>query len=228
MPKTDYIFIDESGDHGYALDRRTGELASSPHYVLSALHVTDDSIRLINRHLAAFRYCTGFVRELKFPPEREAFARLMDPIRELAMSGADIFASAVFLDKREYSGRHLKPKDPRGPQSAQRFRNRILRCLLEHHFTNHALRSNQYELILDRIGMTPSQMQDLRTYLQTKGGFPQPAYIVEVASICVEGLQVVDHIARGFKNVVSGSDIPKPLEFVISRNITQSRGLREI
>ena len=77
MAKNDFIFVDESGDTGYKLDPETGELLSSPYYVLAALHVTDESIRWINRHVAAFRFYTGFSRELKFPPEREMFTRLL-------------------------------------------------------------------------------------------------------------------------------------------------------
>ena len=55
MAKYDYIFVDESGDPGYATHPETGALLSSPFFAMAALHVTDDSYSHIIRHLAAFR-----------------------------------------------------------------------------------------------------------------------------------------------------------------------------
>ena len=92
MAKNDFIFVDESGDTGYKLDPDTGELLSSPYFALAALHVTDESIRLINRHIAAFRFYTGFDRELKLPSEKDIFNRLVMPINDLT-ARRDVFAS---------------------------------------------------------------------------------------------------------------------------------------
>ena len=195
MAKNDFIFVDESGDTGYKLDPETGELLSSPYYVLAALHITDDSVQLINRHVAAFRFYTGFSRELKFPPEREMFTRLLEPIKEMEVRGAEINASVVYLDKKKYTGDYLKPGGGR-PQSTLYFRNRVLRCLLEFHFASYGLMSRQYELVLDRIDMTPGQVRNLETYLRNRRGLIAPRLITQADSIYVEGLQVVDNIAR--------------------------------
>ncbi len=224
MVKNDFIFIDESGDTGYKLDPDTGELLSSPYFVLAALHVTGESIRLLNRHIAAFRFYTGFSRELKFPPEKEPFTRLLDPIQEIVMRGASIHASAVYLDKQRYMGDYLKPGGVR-PQSTLYFRNRVLRCLLEFHFKSYGLMSRRYELILDRIDMTPSQIRNLETYLRNRRGLIAPRLITQADSIYVEGLQVVDNIASGFKNVVGGARVHKSLSFVNTKDITEDMNI---
>ena len=220
MAKNDFIFVDESGDTGYKLDPETGELLSSPYYVLAALHITDDSVQLINRHVAAFRFYTGFSRELKFPPEREMFTRLLEPIKEMEVRGAEINASVVYLDKKKYTGDYLKPGGGR-PQSTLYFRNRVLRCLLEFHFASYGLMSRQYELVLDRIDMTPGQVRNLETYLRNRRGLIAPRLITQADSIYVEGLQVVDNIASGFKNVVGGARIPESLLFVNAKDISE-------
>ena len=220
--KHDFIFVDESGDTGYALDPDTGELRSSPHFLLAALHVTDLSIALTNRHLASFRYYTQFDRELKFPPDREPFHRLLAPISRIAEMRNDIHASVVYLDKEKYTGGYLKPGGER-PQSQIYFRNRVLRCLLEYHFSRHKLESDQYDLILDRVDMNLEQVENQRRYLNSNRNFRGPRYITHASSIYVEGLQVADHIARGFKDVVSGAPVPNSLEFVSKRDIATNR-----
>ena len=225
MAKNDFIFVDESGDTGYKLDPETGELLSSPYYALAALHVTDDSIRMINRHVAAFRFYTQFDRELKLPTEREVFNRLLGPIGEMALGGQDIFASVVYLDKKRYTGPYLKVGGRRG-QSGMYFRNRILRSLLEHHFQRYALVSDRYELILDRVDMKLADLENLRIYLRRNYNFPTPNFIIHAASIYVEGLQVVHHIASGFKNVVMGDETPQTLSFVERLDITANQTIK--
>ena len=222
MAKNDFIFVDESGDTGYKLDPETGELLSSPYYALAAWHVSDDSIKLINRHVAAFRFYTQLDRELKLPTEKEVFNRLLGPIGEMALGGHDIFVSAVYLDKKRYTGPYLKLGGLRG-QSSIRFRNYILRRLLESHFEKYRLRSAQYELSLDRIDMNPSQFEDLRQYIEGNFSIPSPNYITHASSIYVECLQIVHHIASGFKNVVRGDDIPDSISFVDEQDIAGDR-----
>ena len=91
------------------------------------------SIRGLNKHMTAFRYHSGLSRELKIPPEREEYTRLIDPIRALAEGGENIWASVICVDKLRYNGSYLKPGGTRPPDPL-RFRNYMLRRLLEHHF----------------------------------------------------------------------------------------------
>ena len=219
MPKHDYIFVDESGDPAYTVDPDSGRLLSTSFYVAAALHLCDDSIRGLNQHMAAFRYYSGLSRELKIPPEREVYTRLIDPIRALAEGGENIWASVVYVDKLKYNGSYLKPEGGSLPNPL-RFRNYMLRRLLEHHFQRHRLQSNQYDLVLDRIDLSREQSEDLWQYISGNRNIPTPAYITHAASIYVEGLQAVHHIANGYSGIVHGGDVPPELSFVDARDIS--------
>ncbi len=213
MAKHDYIFVDESGDPGYTLDPDSGELLSSAYYVAAALHLCDDSFDALNKHVAAFRYYSGMNRELKIHSGKEEFTRLLGPIRALADGGRKIWASVVYVDKRLYSGSSLKPGGSKAPNPV-RFRNAMLRRLLEHHFERYALQSRQYDLVLDRVTLMRDEVENLRLYISNNRNFPTPTYITHASSIYVEGLQVVHHIANGYKDVVDGGPIPAELSFV--------------
>ena len=153
LPRHDYIFVDESGDPGYAMDPDSGDLLSSSYYVATVLHLCDDAFRDLNSHVAAFRYYSGLNRELKIPSQKVEFTRLIDPIRALTEGGRNIWASVVYVDKVRYTGSYLKPGGER-PASTFRFRNYILRRLLEHHFLRYPLQSQQYDLVLDRVDLS--------------------------------------------------------------------------
>ena len=225
MPRHDYLFVDESGDGAFTHDPESGRLISSSFYVAAALHLTDDSFRDLNEHVAAFRYYTRLNRELKIPPERDEFTKLLDPIRALSEGGKNIWASVVYVDKLNYTGSYLKPGVKR-PPSPVRFRNYILRRLLEHHFQSCQLQSKQYDLVLDRIELTREEAENLRQYLSGNRNIPTPTHITHAASIYVEGLQVVHHIANGFKGVVDGGSLPRGLSFVNSRDLTTNQHIQ--
>lgn len=222
MPKHDYIFIDESGDPGYTVDPLTGKLLSTMYYTTAAFHICDDCFSDLNAHVAAFRYLTGMTKNLKLPPEHIIFEKLIQPISTLAASGRNIWASVVYLNKQRYTGAYLKPGGKRLPDPIK-FRNRILRCLLEYHFSFYPLRSQHYDLVLDRIEMTKSEVENLQNYLARNYNIPTPTHITHASSIYVDGLQVVHHIATGYKNVVSGAAPPNALSFVNSKDITTNQ-----
>lgn len=219
MPKNDFIFVDESGDPGYEIHPESGKLLGSEYYVAATLHVCDDSIRFIHEHVAAFRYLTRLSKELKIPPGQPNFDSLMEPIGTLAREGHNIWASVVYLDKRTYTGSYLKPGG-RHPTNAVQFRNYIIRRLLEFHFKHYPLASKQYDLVLDRIEMTKEQNENLQSYLAGNYNIPTPTNITHASSIYVESLQIVQHIASGYKGVVSGAEPPPGLSFVNERDIT--------
>lgn len=222
MPKHDYIFVDESGDAAFTLEPESGELLSSSYYVAAALHLSDDAFRDLNRHVAAFRYLSGMSNELKIPSKKEDFKKLLDPIRALSEGGHNIWASVVYVDKLRYTGSYLMPGGERQP-SPVRFRNYILRRLLEHHFQMCPLQSQQYDLVLDRIDTTREDAENLRQYIAGNRNIPTPTYITHASSIYVEGLQVVHHIANGYKDVVGGGPIPLELSFVNPRDLTTNQ-----
>ena len=220
MSKHDYLFVDESGDPGYAIEPTSGELLSTPYYTSAVLHIVDDAFRYLNMHMSAFRFYSRLMNELKIPAGREQFDTLMKPIGVLAESGAGIFASAVYLDKRLYAGRYLKPGGER-PQDPVRFRNFVLRRLLEHHFSSFSLQSDRYDLVLDRIDMAKEERESLEGYLAGNRNIPRPNYITHASSIYTESLQIVHHIANGFKNTAMEGDSPDSLSFVRAKDITQ-------
>ena len=93
MPRHDFLFVDESGDPGFAPDPETGDLLSSSYYVSAVLHLCDDSFGNINKHVPAFRYFSGLNRELKIPPGKDEFATFPGSIRAMAEGGKHVWAS---------------------------------------------------------------------------------------------------------------------------------------
>ena len=219
MPRHDYIFVDESGDPAFTCDQISGRLLSTSFYIVGALHLCNDSFRDLNKHVAAFRYYSGLNRELKIPAEKDEFTRLLDPIRAMAQGGKNIWASVVYVDKLKYNGSYLKPRGKR-PASPVRFRNYMLRRLLEHHFQRYPLRSKQYDLVLDRVELTREETENLRRYISGNSNIPTPTHITHAASIYVEGLQIVHHIANGYKSAIYGDGPPPELSFVNPRDLT--------
>ena len=219
MARHDYIFVDESGDPAFKVDPISRQPLSSNFYTAAALHLCDDSFRYLNKHMAAFRYYSGLNRELKIPSEKEEYTRLLDPIRAFSEAGGNIWASVVYVDKLRYNGSYLKPGGKR-PANPVRFRNYILRRLLEHHFQKYSLQSSQYDLVLDRIDLSREESENLRQYISGNRSIPTPTHITHASSIYVEGLQVVHHIANGYKDVVTGRPAPIELSFVNPRDLT--------
>ena len=219
LAKYDYLFVDESGDPGFAIDSDSGTLKSSRHYVAAVLHICDNAIPRVSQRVADFRFYTGLNRDLKLPPEQEKFDKLLGPIGALAESSNGIWGTVVYLDKCEYTGRYLKPGGTR-PADPVLFRNHILRCLLEHHFRDVCLQSSHYDLVLDRVEMTKAQAENLQRYLAGNYNIPTPTEITHAASAYVEPLQIAHHLASGFKNVVSGERPPAVLGFVRAYDIT--------
>lgn len=211
--KQDFIFVDESGDAGYTLDPATGILLSTGYYVQAALHLSDNAFPSINEHLAAFRYLTGQKKELKLPAGKPIYTKFMAPIQAIAEASENICASVVYLKKDTYAGNYLKPGGKR-PQDSTRFRNYGLRRLLEFHFKHNSLKSQHYDLVLDRIEMTKEEKDNLQQYLARNWNIPTPTNITHVSSLYVEAMQVVHHIANGFKKVVLGAEPPEELAFV--------------
>ena len=227
MSRHDYIFVDESGDAALTWDECSGCLLSSRFYVAATLHLADDSFGDLNKHVAAFRYYSGLSRELKIPSGKEEFKKLLGPIKVLSEGGTGIWASVAYVDKLRYTGSYLKPGGKR-PQSPLRFRNYILRRLLEHHFQTYPLLSRQYDLVLDRIELTRKESENLSRYLYRNRNIPTPTHITHAASIYVEGLQVVHHIANGYyRHLVAAGPPAEELSFVNEVDLTEIQYMQQ-
>ena len=68
--------------------------------------------------------------------------------------------------------------------------------------------------------MTREQTENLRSYLAGNYNIPTPTNITHASSTYVEALQIVHHIAAGFKDVALGGVSPKVFSFVNVRDIT--------
>ena len=143
----------------------------------------------------------------------------MSPIQALAEDGKSIWASVVYLDKETYGGPYLRPDSPRG-QDTQRFRNFMLRRLLERHFARHPLASRLYDLVLDRVEMSRRQQEELWDYLSDNLRIPAPNNITHAASLYVEGLQIVHHIANVFGSVAQKGTPSNTLPFVNAHDMS--------
>ena len=77
--------------------------------------------------------------------------------------------------------------------------------------------------MLDRIPLTKLQAENLQNYLS--GNYNIPTHITHASSIYVEGLQVVHHIASGFKNVVSDDPVREVVGFVSYRDLTTDQDI---
>ena len=223
MAKYDYIFVDESGDPGYAVHPQTGALLSSPSFAMAALHVTDDSYQGILRHMAAFRYLRRLSRELKIPVGKPEFDRLMDPIQTLAEGGEAISASAVYLDKETFSGPYLRPDSPRG-QDARRFWS-LSPTLLSAVYLSGTLPqsphlASRYDLVLDRSKCLRAQKAELEEYLDRNLTIPTPVNVTLASSLYVEALQVVHHIANAYGTAQPGKGTHDSLRFARAIDIT--------
>ncbi len=222
-PRHDFLFVDESGDAGYTLERGTRQLLSTRYFVMAALHICDDSIRDLNAHVAAFRYLSSLVRELKIPHRDKSAEKFLQPIAELAESTTNLWASVVYVDKERYTGRYLRPTADTGTDSL-RFRNYVLRRLLRHHFDLHPLKSRQYDLVLDRFDMASSDLESLTRYLKTRPDIPPPTYVTQASSIYVEGLQVVHNLANGYYgSLKNASALPSYLSFATPMDLSENR-----
>jgi hypothetical protein len=142
----------------------------------------------------------------------------------LSEEGKNIWASVVVVDKLRYTGLHLKPIGGRQANPIM-FRNYILRRLLEHHFHYYPLQSQQYDLVLDRIDLNKMQADNLWQYLSNNHAIPKPSQITHASSIYVDNLQVVHHIANGFKNFTSDGLVPNELSFVNLRDLTENQDM---
>ena len=222
MPNYDFLFVDESGDPGYKLEPESGRLLSSPYYTTAVLHVCDDSLPLLTRHMANFRFYRGWYNDLKVPTGVPEFGRLMGPIQAMAEEGENLWASVVYLNKDRYTGGYLKPGGRR-PSDPKMFRNYVLRRLLEFHFQRCPVLSGQYDLILDRFDLTSKDKEDLIQYLAGNRHIPTPAYITHASSAYVDGLQVVHHLANGFRGAAEGGTPPTELSFVWGQDLTGVR-----
>lgn len=190
LPKRDFLFIDESGDPG----------SFSDYYILAVIHLTDLSLKDINLHLGAMRYFGNIRREMKSgrlsKEQKERLTAILSTVNDQCF----VRASAVYIEKKDFEGAYLKDK-PGYPQSFNKFKNLMLRRLLEVHFGRGKPQTNEIELVIDRFQLNETLEQQMRNYLRIDKHKILPAFIhiTQADSRYVELLQIADWISGAVK-----------------------------
>jgi hypothetical protein len=192
----EYIVIDESGDPG---------IKGNPIYLLTGMHVSEDVLDRLRRHVTAFRYHHDVVKEMKVQRWAD---KLTEPTRHLLTmlaemtDAGEIVTTANWLDKETY-------QLGRGPYLAKagttmEFRHYQLRRLLERHRGRTAW-GQETDLVIDRWRMTLDQRANLETYLRGNYNIRPPmAYVTLVDSLYCDPVQIVDIYGRLLRRVVQG------------------------
>ena len=178
-PKRDFIFIDEHGDPGPVA---TG----SERFATCAVHVTDVTLEHLVECVSDMRFyrqAYGEIKRLHSVPQLRP--KLVGILAHMA-TAHDVAFSVTYLDKAAYTGQYLEP------QHGTAFRNFQVRRLLEWHFHNHTLVTQQCELVADRHSHSASQLTDFARYLNNNWNLPRFAAIATVDSRYVESIQVAD------------------------------------
>lgn len=194
-----FSFVDESGDPGFGA-------GSNPIYILACMHVDQATLGDLIKHVSAFRYHHGVIKELKdwgslLKDEPNTQMKAFWGWITAAASDGRLTTMVNWLDKATYvarGGPHLGD----GSETI-RFRNFQLRLLLQ----RHRLRqwSNNIDLVVDRWSMNQGQEDNLRTYLRENAYLQPPlAHITISDSAYVEALQVVDLFTRIARKVIEG------------------------
>lgn len=190
-PKRDFIFIDESGDPGEATE----------YFIVGLLHLTDESMKKINIHLGAFRYFATIKKEMKSTRLTKMQKEQLCNILKLSLTeNVFIRASVVYVRKDDYEGNYLFDKFGYS-RDATKFRHFITRKLLEFHFKENKVQSDEIELVIDRFHSSEFKEKQLKKYLRSKEfeRIPPLLHIIQADSRYVELLQVVDWITGTVK-----------------------------
>jgi hypothetical protein len=190
-----FVFIDESGDAGL----------KSPFFVAAAVDCPKEALSSMRRLHAPFRHHLEMHKEVKTAklnhsgrPRRKACEVLSALIDE------GLTCTVVHLDKASYSGPYLGTtgKDP----WPTRFRNFVLRQLLEQHFEKYPAGNSHIELVFDRVSMSRKDRDELERYVTGNWKLPTVEYFTHVDSEYTEAIIWPDLVATVVKEHLSGVD----------------------
>ncbi len=210
-----FIFVDETGEPG---KRNILSPGSTSYFGIAAISVSDRDYEALRLLLAQVHWLRGTASRIDSTNHIWTF-NFLRGLRELEVNGI-ISASALYIDKKDYKGRYLTWSDYNIHKNEWRYylRNYMLRHLLEYHF-NSSIPNEPVELIIDRIPLTESQLENTRNYLNSQTlpeesvpfAIPYIQHLTLPASEYVGGLEVAHLLADVLKRRIQ-NNIPPLME----------------
>ncbi|MBA7559174.1 hypothetical protein ES708_00788 [subsurface metagenome] len=205
---------------------------STSYFGLAAISIADRDYEALRLLLAQIHWLRGTATTIDSTNHIWAF-NFLRGLKELEAIGL-ISASALYIDKKDYKGRYLTWSDYNIHKDEWRYylRNYLLRHLLEYHF-NSCIPNESVELIIDRIPLTESQLENTRNYLNSQTlpkesvpfAIPYIQHLTLPASEYVGGLEVAHLLADVLKRRIQ-NNIP-PLMEELSRFVRTKHFLGE-
>jgi hypothetical protein len=193
-----YIFVDESGDPG----------SQSPFFVAAAVDCPAEAFETIRRLTAPYRHHFGLAKEVKaasllsHKKSRQMACEMLS-----ALTDHDVHGTVVHLDKQSYDGPYLGTTGMK--PWPQRFRNFVLRLLVEKHFNEFPVGDGTLlELVFDRVSLPRSDRNELERYLSTKAAIPPVEYFTHVDSEYAEPIMWPDLAVTIVKEFLAGEPEP--------------------
>jgi len=224
-----FIFVDETGEPG---KRNIFSPGSTSYFGLASISIADRDYEALRLLLAQIHWLRGTATTIDSTNHIWAF-NFLRGLKELEAIGL-ISASALYIDKKDYKGRYLTWSDYNIHKDEWRYylRNYLLRHLLEYHF-NSSIPNESVELIIDRIPLTESQLENTRNYLNSQTlpkesvpfAIPYIQHLTLPASEYVGGLEVAHLLADVLKRRIQ-NNIP-PLMEELSRFVRTKHFLGE-
>lgn len=213
----EYVFVDESGDPGFAA-------GTAERFYLVAVHCDGPTLRVIRKHLVNLHYHHGLggselkewwpVRNTDIKDRKlQACIRLFE---KLTLQ-RDLKATAVWVDKDRW-------KMGGGPYTGGTsrdsflFRNYVLKRLLRRHVARFGWGDN-VDLVIDRYDLPDRERASLRSLLKASLAAP-PAHVTAVSSAYVGSIGIADLYTKLAKRAVvlndPASDVVRLCETLMS------------
>jgi len=207
-----FVFVDETGELG---KRNILSPGSTSFFGIAAISVSDKDYEALRLLLAQIHWLRGTASTIDSTNHIWTF-NFLRGLKELEANGI-ISASALYIDKKDYNGRYLTWTDYNIHKDEWRYylRNYLLRHLLEYHF-NSSIPNKPVELVIDRITLSKSQLENTQDYLNsqtlpkesTPFAIPHIKYLIMPSSEYVGGLEVAHLLADVLKRRIQNNIPP--------------------
>lgn len=199
----EYVFVDESGDPGFAS-------GTADRFFLAAVHCDGPTLRVITNHFVNLHYHHGLGgSELKeWWPAKSAditLRQLQSCVRlfeKLTQQGA-LKATTVWVEKAAWQA-SSGPYTGGSAQDSFLFRNYVLKRLLRRHVARFGWGDN-VDLVVDRYDLPERERARVQNLLNA-ALHPAPAHITAVSSAYVGTIGIADLYTKLVKRSLSHPD----------------------